>query len=195
MLLLLCTRFSKICCEFYTGIESQFGLTPFKCPLATVAIILDNTAPLWAGGQHLSHCLSDFISSPSCLLYPSPLASSLFPDCAGSIFSPQGFACAGVLVPQTSVWIPCSYPLLCSNVTSSLGLYWFVRAAITHTMDQVASRWEIVTDQGVSSTGFSWILFPWLVGDYFFRASSQDFPFVCLCVHISLLIRIPVILS
>ena len=91
MLLLLCTRFSKICCEFYTGIESQFGLTPFKCPLATVANILDNTAPLWAGGQHLSHCLSDFISSPSCLLYPSPLASSLFPDCAGSIFSPQGF--------------------------------------------------------------------------------------------------------
>lgn len=111
MLLFLCSRFSKICCEFYTGIESQFGLTPVKCPLATMAIILDNIAPLWCGEQHLSRCLSDFISSPSCLVYSSPLASSLFPDYVGSIFSPQGF-CICWSTCSTDICVDsCSYPL------------------------------------------------------------------------------------
>ena len=135
----MCTRFSKICCEFYTGVESQFGLTPFKCLLATVAIILDNTVLLWYGGQHLSHCLSDFISSPSCLLYSSPLASSLFPDYVGSIFSPQGF-CICWSTCSTDIYVD---SLFISSIFAQMspahrGLYWFVWAAITHTMDQVA---------------------------------------------------------
>ena len=155
MLLFLCTRFSKICCEFYTGIESQFGLSPFKCPLATVAIILDNTHHCGLGDS-ISPTVF-LISSPLLLAYCTPAHWPL--HCFLTVLEAsshlKAFGCAGVLVLQTSMWIPCSYPLLCSNVTSSLGLYWFVRAAITHTMDQVASRREIVKDQGVSSTGLS----------------------------------------